>query len=85
MSRLLVCIVTATLLSVASQAALAQEAHEKPDPEPGTSHVDHVEVEAGDLYSPYDLASSGLSAKDLVRVSNFVSSGKIDRPSLNDN
>lgn len=85
MSRLLVCIATASLLSIASQAALAQEAHEKPDPKPGTSQVNHVEVEAGRLYSPYDLDSSGLSAKDLVRVSNFVSSGKIDPPSRNDN
>lgn len=85
MSRLLVCIATASLLSVTTQAVLAQDAHERPQTEPGTSEVSRIEVEAGKLYSPYDLASSGLSAKDLIPVSNFVSSGRIDPPSRNDN
>lgn len=81
MSRLLVYIATASLLSVTTQAVLAQDVHERPEAEPGTASVPRVEVEAGRLYSPYDLASSGLSAKDLVSVSNFISSGKIDPPS----
>ena len=85
MSRLLVCIATASLLSATTQAGLAQDAHERPEPDPGPSQVSQVEVEAGKLYSPYDLATSGLSAKDLVPVSNFVSSGRIDPPSRNDN
>lgn len=84
MSRLLMCIATASLLSVAAQAVLAQEVHEMPEAEPGSATLVRVEVEAGSLYSPYDLASSGLSPKDLIPVSNFVSSGTIDGSSRND-
>lgn len=85
MSRLLICVATAAMLSVAAQAVPAQEAHERPEPEPGTSKMAQVEVEAGRLYSPYDLASSGLSAKDLISVSNFVASERVpDGSSRND-
>lgn len=85
MSRLLVCIATASLLSLTAQAGLTQEAHERPEAEPGTSKMPRVEVKAGSLYSPYDLASSGLSPEDMVSVSNFVSSERvIDGSSRND-
>ena len=83
MSRLL-CIAVASVLSVATQAVLAQEGHERPEAEPGTLKAVRVEVEAGKLYSPSDLASSGLSAEDLIPVSSFASSGKIDPSSRND-
>jgi hypothetical protein len=37
------------------------------------------------LHSPYDLASSGLSSRDLVSVSNFASAERvIDGPSRDD-
>lgn len=86
MSRILVFAATASLISAAAHMALAQEAHESPDNKPGTSIMKQIEVRAGSLYSPYDLASSGLNAEDLVPVSSFTSSEKreADRPSRDD-
>jgi hypothetical protein len=77
MSRLLICITTASLLSITAQAVTAQDAHERPEAEPGALKAAQVEVEAGRLHSPYDLASSGLSSKDLVLVSNFASAERV--------
>jgi hypothetical protein len=85
MSRLLICVATASLLSITAQAVSAQDAHERPETEPGTSKAAQVEIEAGHLHSPYDLASSGLSSKDLVSVSSFASAERvIDGPSRDD-
>lgn len=85
MSRLLIYVATASLLSITAQAVSAQDAHERPESAPGISKAAQVEVEAGRLHSPYDLASSGLSSRDLVSVSNFASAERvIDGPSRDD-
>lgn len=83
MSKLMF-VAAASLLAIATQAALAQEAHESPDATSKSSEGVRVEVEAGRLHSPYDLASSGLSREDLVLVSAFTSSGTVDGSSRND-
>ena len=84
MSKLLMFVATASLLSVSAQTALTQEAHESPDPKPGTSEVVRVEVNAGTLYDARDLASSGLAAGDVIEVTSFGSSGIVDGSSRND-
>ena len=85
MSRLLICVATASLLSITAQAVFPQDAHERPETEPGISKAAQVEVEASRLHSPYDFASSGLSSNDLVSVSNFASAERvIDGPSRDD-
>lgn len=83
MSRLFVFATTA-LLSVAAQTALSQEIHESPEAEQGKSNPVRVEAEVGRLYSPYDLASSGLAADDIIWVSSFASSKVADGSSRND-
>lgn len=84
MSRLFVFVVTASLLSGTAQTGLAQEVHESPQSEPGTSDMVRVQVKANTLLSGYDLASSGLAAEDMILVSKFPSSGKLDSSSRND-
>jgi translation initiation factor 6 (eIF-6) len=84
MTRLLAFVAAASLFSVTAQTALTQEAHEQPDPQPGTSEVVKVEVEAGRVNSAYDLASSGLAATDKISVTSFASSGVIDGSSRGD-
>lgn len=85
MSRLLICVAAASLLSITAPAVSAQDAHERPETEPGISKAAQIEVEAGRLHSPYDLTSSGLSSNDLVSVSNFASAERvIDGPSRDD-
>lgn len=84
MSRFLVFSAAASLLSLSAQAGLTQEVHESPDARPGTSDVVLVEVEANSLYSGYDLASSGRAPEDMISVTKFASSGKIDASSRDD-
>lgn len=84
MSKFLMLVVTASFLSSIAQSGLTQEAHERPDPEPGMSDVVRIEVRADRLLGGYDLASSGLAADDLISVTGFPSSGKIDASSRND-
>lgn len=84
MTRLFVFVATASLLSVSAQTALTQEAHESPDPNPGTSEVVRVQANAGTIYEPRDLASSGLDAGDMVEVTSLGWSGIGDSPSSNE-
>ena len=84
MKRLLAFVAAASLLSVTAQTALTQEIHERPEAKPGTSEVVKVEVEAGRVNSAYDLASSGLTATEGIRVTSFRSSGMVDGSSRGD-
>jgi hypothetical protein len=80
MTRLFVFVATASLLSVSAQTGLT----ESPDPIPGTSEAVRVQVNAGTIYEPRDLASSGLAAGDMVEVTSLGWSGVGDSPSSNE-
>ena len=84
MTRLFVFVATASLLSVSAQTALTQEAHESPDPNPGTSEVVRVQVNAGIVYEPRDLAGNRLATGDMVEVTSLGWSGPGDSPSRNE-